>query len=144
VAWLTRRVAIALLGMHAVVTTQQLKLILPTWGKWVGPTTPFVHLQVPRHDVEAVEVPPDPTGFGLARKADLIVKSGGCVPIWRHSEGMRKQWTWSLGEGWREQTAATYAQANATGVIAQFRLTGGCSDSLSGWRRRSMCPSETE
>ena len=71
-----------------------------------------------------MEIAPDPTGFGLARKADLIMKDGGRVPIWRHSEGIRKQWTWRPGEGWREQTAATYAQTNPAGMAVQFRLMG--------------------
>ena len=124
VAWLTRRVAFALRSMRAVVTAQQLELTLPTWGGWLGPSTPLVNLQVPRHDIEAVEVAPDPAGFGLARKADLIMKNGGRVPIWRHGEGMRKQWVWRPGEGLREHTAATYAQTSPGGISVQFRLMG--------------------
>jgi hypothetical protein len=52
------------------------------------------------------------------------MKDGRRVPIWRHSEGMRKRWFWKPGEGWREQTAATYGQTSPTGVTMQFRLMG--------------------
>jgi hypothetical protein len=150
VAWLTRRVAFALQGMQAIVTAQEVKLTLPTWGKWLGPSTPLVNVQVARQDIEAVEVTRDAAGFGLARKADLVMKDGGRVPVWRFSQGVRKQWIWRPREGWREQTAATYVQTNPTGVTLQFRLMGalfGFAERLAAaldvrFRNRAATPQE--
>jgi hypothetical protein len=123
-AVLTWRLAIALRGMQAVVGAQEVKLTLPTWGQRLGPALPLVEVRVSRHDIEAVEVGPDPNRFGLARKAELVLKNGQRVPVWRHTEGLRKQWLWSPGKGAREHTAATYVQTSAGGVTWEFRLMG--------------------
>jgi hypothetical protein len=125
VAWLTRRSALALQGMQAVVTGEEVQLMLPTWGTWLGVSTPILNVTVRRADIEAVEVGRDRTGYGLARKADLVMKKGGRVPLWRYSEGLRKQWTWRPGgQGLREDTAATYVRTSPTGIAVHFRLMG--------------------
>jgi hypothetical protein len=125
VARLAWRQALALQGMQAIVTVEEVRLTLPTWGSWPGPSLPLVNVAVDRADIEAVEVDRDPAGFGLARKADLVMKIGNHVPLWRLSEGWRKQWIWQPGEGWREDTAAIRVRTGPAGVSLSFRLMGG-------------------
>lgn len=93
--------------------------MLPTFGGG-GLSLPLVTLQVPRHEIEAIEVARDPASGWGARKADLIKKDGGCIPLWRYSD-WEVRWNWAPGKGWRESTASTHITSQPA---LEFRLMG--------------------